>query len=88
MEVMGKRFWLWRNESWNKVSKEEYVKVERQAGFQNPMGQPHEPGTAAFRNGSLIGTTLENEIEKPVDKITKYPIALINPTTDEPVICH
>lgn len=63
MEMDNSEFWLWRGNTWEPVTKDEYVRVERQAGFHNTMGQPNEPGTAAFGNGELIGTTLKRETE-------------------------
>lgn len=30
------------------VTKEEYVRVERNAGFWNTLGRPDEPGTSSF----------------------------------------
>lgn len=35
--------------SWKTVSKRQYVRWERRAGFHNTNGQPDEPATAAFK---------------------------------------
>jgi hypothetical protein len=35
-------------DDWTEVTKEEYVRAERQAGFHNTMGQPNEPATSSF----------------------------------------
>lgn len=37
------------------VTKEEYVRAERKAGFHNTMGQPNEPATASFSDGKVSG---------------------------------
>lgn len=52
---MTNRYFLFRSDDWIEVTKEEYVRVERQAGFRNTMGQPDEPATAAFGSGALRG---------------------------------
>lgn len=50
--------------NWVEVDEAEYVRVERAAGFHNTLGQPDKPGTAAFSNGVLEGTTIRpREIE-------------------------
>lgn len=37
------------------VTKAEFVRAERKAGFRNTMGQPNEPATASFSNGTVSG---------------------------------
>lgn len=39
---------------WTLVTKEEYVRHERAAGFHNTMGQPDEPATSSF-SSSVYG---------------------------------
>lgn len=38
------------------VSKEEWVKAERAAGFRNTMGHPEEPGTGGWSAGGISGS--------------------------------
>ena len=40
---------------WREVSKEEFVKYERQAGFYNTLGQPNEPATGGFSGRQIEG---------------------------------
>jgi hypothetical protein len=35
-------------DNWTEVTKEEYVRAERAAGFRNTLGRPEEPATAGF----------------------------------------
>lgn len=42
-------------ETETEVSKEEWVKAERRAGFNNTMGHPEEPGTGGFSGGGIRG---------------------------------
>lgn len=37
------------------VTKAEFVRAERNAGFHNTMGRPDEPATGGFGNGSIRG---------------------------------
>lgn len=46
----------------NEVSKEEYVKTERLAGFYNTQGQPLEPATDSF-SAAKNGLTLQGRID-------------------------
>jgi len=39
----------------HEVTRDEYVRAERAAGFRNTLGQPAEPATAAFSSGSSRG---------------------------------
>lgn len=39
------------------VTKAEYVRAERAAGFHNTLGQPEEPATAAFGTAKISGRT-------------------------------
>lgn len=50
-------FWLWREGAWVEVTRAEYVRAERNAGFHGKLG---EPVTAGFSNPNLClwGTTL------------------------------
>ena len=59
--MMGQeRYWIkFADLEWSEVSKEEYVRIERAAGFHNTMGEPDEPATASFSNGYLHGTTID-----------------------------
>lgn len=45
-----------------KVSKEEFVLVERIAGFNNTLGQPFEPATSSF-TGYYNGQKLSGRME-------------------------
>lgn len=36
------------DESWVEVTKEQFVRAERAAGFMNTMGKPDEPATGGF----------------------------------------
>ncbi len=46
---MAYTYWLLSTEDhWIQVTKQEYVRVERAAGFNNTMGQPDEPATSGF----------------------------------------
>jgi hypothetical protein len=38
--------------TWDEVTKEEYVRAERAAGFHNTMGRPDEPATAGFSSSN------------------------------------
>jgi hypothetical protein len=38
--------------AWESVTKEEYVRHERSAGFHNTLGQPFEPATSLFSSTS------------------------------------
>lgn len=66
------RYWLaldLEKPNWVEVTKEQYVKAERSAGFRNTMGQPDEPATASFgSNGGVRGTTFDPLPEKVVDE--------------------
>lgn len=54
------RYWVrFADLEWSEVSKEEYVRIERVAGFVNKLGYPREPATASFNNGVLSGTTID-----------------------------
>lgn len=48
--VTGARYFLQRKEPgpWKEVTKEEWVKEERRAGFYSTMGRPDEPATGGF----------------------------------------
>lgn len=54
------RFWL-RDNSWREVSKEEWVRAERAAGFRNTMGEPDEPATSSFSARRVAGTITVDE---------------------------
>ena len=41
---------------WQEVTKEQWVRAERIAGFRNTMGQPDEPATRGFTGGGIRGT--------------------------------
>lgn len=43
------------DEDWTEVSKEEFVKAERAAGFRNTMGRPGEPATGGFSGNCIRG---------------------------------
>ena len=64
---MEGRYWLSdviHPPQWREVTKEEYVRAERQAGFHNSMGYPDEPATAAFGDSRGVrGTTLDPTIK-------------------------
>lgn len=65
---MDDRFWLSDSifePQWREVTKEEYVRAERQAGFHNSMGQPNEPATTSFGDTGTgrRGTTLDPTIK-------------------------
>jgi hypothetical protein len=50
---MADRYFLTRDDdSEIEVSKAEFVRAERQAGFRNTMGQPSEPATGGFSNST------------------------------------
>lgn len=40
------------DDNWIEVTKEEYVRAERAAGFRNTMGRPDEPATAGFSSSN------------------------------------
>ncbi len=42
------RYYLTENGLEREVTKKEYVRAERNAGFRNTLGEPLEPATAAF----------------------------------------
>jgi hypothetical protein len=44
----------WQTE-WTEVTKEEFVKAERAAGFRNTMGEPNEPATSGFSGHGMNG---------------------------------
>jgi len=44
-------------QTWRQVSKEEYVRAERAAGFRNKLRQPKEPATGSWSRGSKAGRT-------------------------------
>jgi hypothetical protein len=44
---VGPRYYV-RDRRWVEVSKEEFVRHERSAGFVNTMGEPDEPATGGF----------------------------------------
>lgn len=46
-------FLRYDNGPWENVSKQDWVRAERAAGFVNTLGRPDEPGTASF--GSTVG---------------------------------
>jgi len=46
---------------WLSVTKEQWVRIERQAGFYNTMGKPDEPGTASFNGNGHHGTQVSVE---------------------------
>lgn len=56
---------------WEHVSKEEWVRAERNAGFVNTMGRPLEPGTSSFgatKHGRTVNGRIVNiEYFKPDD---------------------
>ena len=41
---------------WRAVSKQEWVRTERNAGFVNTLGQPNEPGTGGFDGNGYNGS--------------------------------
>lgn len=41
--------------AYREVSKEEFVRAERNAGFRNTMGQPLEPATGGFSGHGVSG---------------------------------
>jgi len=47
---------------WMEVPKEEYVRIERNAGFHNTMDRPDEPATAAFRGITGVEGKIEYDI--------------------------
>jgi hypothetical protein len=50
------RYFLTRDgEPEREVTKEEWVRVERQAGFVNVQGKPYEPATASWSVPGLRG---------------------------------
>jgi len=51
------------NEDYKEVTKEEYVKVERLAGFRSKFG-PNEIATAAFSGSGWHGYIRYNEIKE------------------------
>jgi hypothetical protein len=42
-------------DSEKEVTKEQFVRAERAAGFRNTMGRPDEPATGSFSNGAVSG---------------------------------
>ncbi|AXG66273.1 hypothetical protein SEA_ANNADREAMY_188 [Streptomyces phage Annadreamy] len=40
------------DDNWVEVTKEEFVRAERAAGFHNTMGRPDEPATGGFSSSS------------------------------------
>lgn len=65
----GNQFWLFLEGRWEEVSKEEYVRAERGAGFRNTLGKPDEPATAAFSGNGQEGTTLNPLKEEEPDDV-------------------
>ncbi len=51
---MKTRYFLERTVK-EEVTKKEWVRAERAAGFHNTMGKPDEPGTGGFSNGNIRG---------------------------------
>ncbi len=59
---MIESFWLKgaTDSDWREVSREEFVRAERDHGFVNTMGHPDRPATSSFRAGDgCRGTQLE-----------------------------
>lgn len=57
---MSERFFLWiTGGAEREVTREEFIRAERSAGFRSKFGPDH-PATAGFSNGVLHGRT-ENE---------------------------
>ncbi len=54
----------WDGGRFELVNKEEWVRVERAAGFVNTLGQPEEPGTGGF-GGTAHGRKVEGRIRRP-----------------------
>lgn len=53
----GHRYWIQVGENpEQEVSKEDFIKLERQAGFYSKFG-PNEVATGSFSNGALSGRT-------------------------------
>lgn len=59
---MHKYFLKYDDKPEQEVSKAEFVKAERLAGFRNTMGQPREPATAGF-GATVYGTRIKGRIE-------------------------
>lgn len=51
-------FLRYNGEEEHEVTKEEFVRAERAAGFHNTLGQPDEPATAGFGSGGVHGHVL------------------------------
>lgn len=54
-EGLAYRWFIEENGVEREVSKEEWVEMERQAGFHNKMGHPEEPATAGFYGNNIKG---------------------------------
>jgi hypothetical protein len=52
---MAELYYVTKDDIERQVTKAEFVRVERAAGFRNTNGQPGEPATAGFSNGPLRG---------------------------------
>ncbi len=66
-KVPEQRFWLKADheKEFTEVTKDQYLRAERSAGFRSKFGDDH-PATAAFTGGSIQGQTwapLKPEIE-------------------------
>lgn len=44
-----------KSQDFYEVTKEKFVEVERECGFQNTLGQPNEPATVGFSAGKTGG---------------------------------
>lgn len=49
-----KTAWL-PDDMWVEVTKAEFVRAERDAGFRNTMGEPDEPATGGFHGHGVTG---------------------------------
>jgi len=53
--MSDKYFLEYAGEDEREVTKEEFVRAERAAGFRNKLGQPDEPATAGFGADGVHG---------------------------------
>lgn len=61
-------YWVrWGDENWRQVSKDEYVRAERCAGFHNTMGFPDEPATAGFSSSSTGSGDISGRVGSILD---------------------
>jgi hypothetical protein len=58
-----------KNSRWQEVTKEDYVRAERQAGFYPTYGPDSEPCTGGFGTGAIQGTLCYRGDNLPEDFI-------------------